>query len=627
MADLISNTLIPDAKIEALPAQGEPPISTKPATEMTSRITPDWAVMNTQLTPIGEWMPWAVWNPLKWWELPDKAPDTWIVGNIWTDTWIETPVKSVPWALEIPTPQITEEQKKVQDQADTAKKAAEDAAKKAQEMYDSQQAELRKNQAEYESAVAQNSKAALDALAQEKELARQQSEAAIAQQEQENKMAVYNAEVTNRTAAIQAEININKLWLVGSASAINQVQAIAKDWAVRIADIQVKGANLLAQNKIKAAEIQLEFVKAMNEVTSDATDKIQKTRFDTLWKIIDVQDNIITSEKDKNATINEIITKAKETQRQIEADLSNRTIQISQENDRRVEAYYRIIEQAQTQADKKFSWYVESGAYAKLPESQKALIAKEKGVSIKDLDAEFNSKVSWGILTYLNAQYSSDGKTSNLNLPPETLSKINWIALQYINNWMGTAMAIKAATDLVLKDNKEAKDILELKDGWSKLALNQAKAYEAQNNALLREQKTLTEKEITKIKAADANTEEALRNSQIAKNNATATKARSVASKAKWTSAWWWFTYTWIVVMWEDLPQSVKDSIPWFDPNKAYYESKDKKGVKNYKENAPVVEDTTVSWWIKSTTTTKWGITTKSTSAPATTKKKSYSFK
>jgi len=92
----------------------------------------------------------------------------------------------------------------------------------------------------------------------------------------------------------------------------------------------------------------------MNDVTSEATDKIQSTRAKTLESIISVQDNIITSEKDKNKTINDIITQAKQTQRDIEKELTDRTIQISQENDRRIESYYRIMEQAQTQADKKF---------------------------------------------------------------------------------------------------------------------------------------------------------------------------------------------------------------------------------------------------------------------------------
>lgn len=69
---LATNTVPTQAPMNANVAGTTIPTSTRPATTMTSTITPNWAKMNAQLTPIGEWMPWAVWNPLKWWELPDK---------------------------------------------------------------------------------------------------------------------------------------------------------------------------------------------------------------------------------------------------------------------------------------------------------------------------------------------------------------------------------------------------------------------------------------------------------------------------------------------------------------------------------------------------------------------------
>jgi len=49
----------------------------------------------------------------------------------------------------------------------------------------------------------------------------------------------------------------------------------------------------------------------------------------------------------------------------------------------------------------------------------------------------------------------------------------------------------------------------------------------------LREQKTKTEEEITKIKAADAKTEEALRQSQIDKNYAAIAKVKSSINRSK----------------------------------------------------------------------------------------------
>ena len=64
------------------------------------------------------------------------------------------------------------------------------------------------HEADYE---AENQAKAVKTLEEEKQLAQQKADAAIAQQEQENAMAVYNADIQNKSAQIVAEVNLNKL--------------------------------------------------------------------------------------------------------------------------------------------------------------------------------------------------------------------------------------------------------------------------------------------------------------------------------------------------------------------------------------------------------------------------------
>lgn len=227
---------------------------------------------------------------------------------------------------------LEEQKKQQQKQVDDQKKASDDAAalKKEQDALLAKQkadaeieatraqteleAEKFRQEAEYRKLEADNAarleKEAKDEqamLTAQKAIDDERNKASLVELEQKNKEEVANLEIQTTLNNTLSQVAFERLWMTFSWAAITWVQAVANQWLIQIATLKTKNANAYTDLSMKASEISLKYVDAINKSINEASKDVYNSKINLEDKVSSLRDNILLSKEDKAKAISKAV--------------------------------------------------------------------------------------------------------------------------------------------------------------------------------------------------------------------------------------------------------------------------------------------------------------------------------
>lgn len=350
--------------------------------------------------------------------------------------------------------QLEESQKSLDDEAKRAREAQDALNANQKAIYDNQIAQNQALQSETETMMKDQLARYQSTTAPLLEAEKAANQANLAKAQVDQEAALYDAKLTNEQSQVDANISYAKLGLTLSGSAIQATQRIATQWAYNIAKLRVDGAAQIYGLKAKITQVEVDHSLRLNAAIDATNKEILDSKKSTLKEISSIQNNIILSDKEKEAKISEITDKFISNKTLVAEKLYQTARTSANEVERQADKIAELYKKAKEEKKSEISNLVKNWRWYSLTPAQRADYEKAAWVPSGSTDGEVTATISTGIDAVLTATLK-DFKGSAATVEPRILAEAKVLASTLIKSGTDMKGAISYATSYILKNDPE----------------------------------------------------------------------------------------------------------------------------------------------------------------------------
>lgn len=258
---------------------------------------------------------------------------------------------------------------------------------------------------------------------------------------------------------------LNRLWLAGSAYAVNSWIRLAEEGATAIAWLKINASYNEASAKAKITEQEVNYAKVINSAIDTYTEKNYNLEQDYIKLSAQTQNSLLLSEKEKTQNINKLTDTYLINKRANEDAIFNNMKAARTEILNSTKALEEQFKSEENTYKEKVNSLFTSGQWQSLSNQQKINYANKTWLSISELEGTqrkliYSTAVKNLASVLWNDFIPSEAQTSQI------ISEVNRLTLA----WKPLEEAINIATNRLIKSTPEYSAILEgkkTKASWS----------------------------------------------------------------------------------------------------------------------------------------------------------------